>query len=127
MLEEMSCTLQRQKDRIAELISNIETYKSENEQLTENSIELQMQIQRATTSRDSYASQLEGVTKEYEGVTCVMWCVMYVCLMYVRVYICITYVYVRMYVLWMMSICVCIYNMCTICAFKSLLLVVSRS
>ena len=105
MLEEMSCTLQRQKDRIAELISNIETYKSENEQLTENSIELQMQIQRATTSRDSYASQLEGVTKEYEGVTCVMWCVMYVCLMYVRVYIC---MYVCTYVLHMcMYVCMC--------------------
>lgn len=66
--EEMNGTLQRQRDRIAELTCDIEKYKRENEELTENSIELQMQIQRTTTSRDTYANQLEELTKEYEDL-----------------------------------------------------------
>ena len=87
----MNGTLQRQRDRIAELTNDIEKYKSENEELTESSIELQMQVQRATTSRDSYASQLDELTKEYEGV-CVL-CMCYVCtcvhMCYVHAYRCI--------------------------------------
>ena len=75
----MNGTLQRQRDRIAELTNDIEKYKSENEELTESSIELQMQVQRVTTSRDSYASQLDELTKEYEGVCVLCMCYVFTC------------------------------------------------
>ena len=67
-LKELNTTLERQKVRITELTCDLGKLQGENEELVENSIELQLQVQRATASRDTYSNQLEELTNDYEGV-----------------------------------------------------------
>ena len=55
-LEELNGTLQRQKDRISELTSDLGRLQRENEEFVESSIDLQMQVQKATSSRDTLQS-----------------------------------------------------------------------
>ena len=60
-LEELNNTLRRQKDRISELTSELSKFKSENEELADYSIDIEMQL------HTYFSNQVDKLSNAYKG------------------------------------------------------------